>query len=135
MQRVNKFWWWAHTKCGLGARESDMTFVPDPRQLCEIGIQSFSNIKPSYHPYQGRNSQCKRYSAASLASQCYLQRGQYYLKLTLSSRKALLLGAGFVVKPTLTHLSQNGVEVTVGAPIPFSMYYQLPLTSQSLPDP
>ncbi|MDI1485343.1 MAG: saccharopine dehydrogenase (NADP+, L-glutamate-forming), partial [Ramalina farinacea] len=30
-----------------------------------------------------------------------------------SSKKALLLGAGFVVKPTLTHLSQNGVEVTV----------------------
>ena len=30
------------------------------------------------------------------------------------SRKALLLGAGFVVKPTLTLLSDKGVEVTVG---------------------
>lgn len=31
-----------------------------------------------------------------------------------SSKKALLLGAGFVVKPTLTLLSDKGVEVTVG---------------------
>ena len=33
----------------------------------------------------------------------------------MASRKALLLGAGFVVKPTLTLLSDKGVEVTVGA--------------------
>lgn len=32
----------------------------------------------------------------------------------MASRKALLLGAGFVVKPTLTLLSDKGVEVTVG---------------------
>ena len=31
-------------------------------------------------------------------------------------RKALILGAGFVVKPTLTHLCENGVHVTVGRP-------------------
>lgn len=30
-----------------------------------------------------------------------------------SPKKALLLGAGFVVKPTLTLLSEKGVEVTV----------------------
>ncbi|KAI4205617.1 MAG: hypothetical protein LQ346_001401 [Caloplaca aetnensis] len=30
-----------------------------------------------------------------------------------NSKKALLLGAGFVVKPTLTHLTENGIEVTV----------------------
>ena len=35
----------------------------------------------------------------------------------MASRKALLLGAGFVVKPTLTLLSDKGVEVTVGATI------------------
>lgn len=32
---------------------------------------------------------------------------------TGSSKKALLLGAGFVVKPTLTLLSEKGVEITV----------------------
>lgn len=32
----------------------------------------------------------------------------------LTYSKALLLGAGFVVKPTLTLLSDKGVEVTVG---------------------
>ncbi|KAL8700654.1 MAG: hypothetical protein Q9201_005340 [Fulgogasparrea decipioides] len=32
---------------------------------------------------------------------------------SVSSKKALLLGAGFVVKPTLTLLSERGVEVTV----------------------
>ena len=35
--------------------------------------------------------------------------------ILMASRKALLLGAGFVVKPTLTLLSDKGVEVTVGA--------------------
>lgn len=37
--------------------------------------------------------------------------------ILMISRKALLLGAGFVVKPTLTLLSDKGVEVTVGAKI------------------
>ena len=35
----------------------------------------------------------------------------------MTFRKALLLGAGFVVKPTLTLLSDKGVEVTVGTNI------------------
>ena len=37
--------------------------------------------------------------------------------ILMASRKALLLGAGFVVKPTLTLLSDKGVEVTVGTTI------------------
>ncbi|KAK3176562.1 Saccharopine dehydrogenase [NADP(+), L-glutamate-forming] [Lepraria neglecta] len=36
-----------------------------------------------------------------------------FSSLTVSPKKALLLGAGFVVKPTLTLLSDKGVEVTV----------------------
>lgn len=35
-------------------------------------------------------------------------------KLGLSSQKALLLGAGFVTKPTVEVLANAGVEVTVG---------------------
>lgn len=35
-------------------------------------------------------------------------------KLTGGGKKALLLGAGFVTKPTVELLAQNGVEVTVG---------------------
>jgi len=32
-----------------------------------------------------------------------------------TDKKALLLGAGFVTKPTVEILAKNGVEVTVGA--------------------
>jgi hypothetical protein len=35
-------------------------------------------------------------------------------KLGYSSQKALLLGAGFVTKPTVEILANAGVEVTVG---------------------
>lgn len=35
-------------------------------------------------------------------------------KLTGTGKKALLLGAGFVTKPTVEVLAKNGVEVTVG---------------------
>jgi hypothetical protein len=35
-------------------------------------------------------------------------------KLGYSSKKALLLGAGFVTKPTVEILANAGVEVTVG---------------------
>ena len=35
-------------------------------------------------------------------------------KLGYSSKKALLLGAGFVTKPTVQILADAGVEVTVG---------------------
>lgn len=35
-------------------------------------------------------------------------------KLGYSSQKALLLGAGFVTKPTVQILADAGVEVTIG---------------------
>lgn len=35
-------------------------------------------------------------------------------KLTGTGKKALLLGTGFVTKPTLDILAKSGVEVTVG---------------------
>jgi hypothetical protein len=35
-------------------------------------------------------------------------------KLGYSSKKALLLGAGFVTRPTVQILADAGVEVTVG---------------------
>lgn len=35
-------------------------------------------------------------------------------KLGLSSQKALLLGAGFVTKPTIEILANAGIEVTIG---------------------
>ena len=36
-------------------------------------------------------------------------------KLTGTGKKALLLGAGFVTKPTVEILANAGIEVTVGA--------------------
>jgi hypothetical protein len=35
-------------------------------------------------------------------------------KLGLSNQKALLLGAGFVTKPTVEILANSGIEVTIG---------------------
>jgi hypothetical protein len=35
-------------------------------------------------------------------------------KLGFSNQKALLLGAGFVTKPTVEILANSGVEVTIG---------------------
>ena len=49
--------------------------------------------------------------------------------------KALLLGAGFVVKPTLTLLSEKGVEVTVGMDEHERRSRGIQLTSGSLPNP
>ncbi len=37
------------------------------------------------------------------------------LVIGTTDKKALLLGAGFVTKPTVEILAKNGVEVTVGA--------------------
>ena len=36
------------------------------------------------------------------------------LKLLNKDRKVLMLGAGFVTRPTLDILSEKGIEVTVG---------------------
>lgn len=47
-------------------------------------------------------------------------------KLGYSTQKALLLGAGFVTKPTVQILADAGVEVTIGEPILMPYYLQNP---------
>ena len=56
-------------------------------------------------------------SGSSKYVHVFLGQMDSYMYLLTTCRKALLLGAGFVVKPTLTLLSEKGVEVTVGGNI------------------
>lgn len=52
---------------------------------------------------------------------------------TSSSKKALLLGAGFVCKPTAQILADAGVEVTIGNLACYSRMMSTSLTTSSLP--